>query len=173
MRIAAELTKLFGRDEATAITLAFWDKWLDATARAEVDPHRMLFAVGIIDAKPKHEREFLVTSGTAKEIIADFADFDQDRAITINITRIIKDIRRLAREIGTDLSAPFFLTPDHPHYGKIFGEAEQVRATALSRLRRDRKKFALNQRRATKIGVSKYRREHDLLKSIPPVCKIP
>jgi hypothetical protein len=149
VRLTGELTPVVGRDVATAVILSHFDIWGDTVGRADFDARPMFFAVGIIekkgtviDAKGVRPREFLVTGGTQQEIVDDFALSHQDKVVVVNVTRIIEHIRETARAAGWDLSAPFFLHPQHKDYAATLAEAKSARGAALARLKRDRKKYA-------------------------------
>jgi hypothetical protein len=151
MRITNELTPVVGRDDATLIVLTYFDVWCDAVGRADFDSRQMFFGVGIIDASKERDREYLITSGVPEEIVADFADFKQDRVIVINVTRLIEQVREAGQSAGIDLNEPFFLPPDHPDYRQLIAEGEQLRLAALARLRQDKRRFARHKRRSERM----------------------
>jgi sugar phosphate isomerase/epimerase len=99
---------------------------------------------------PRHaghgaRKEYLISSGLPAQILADIngANFPHHRICTVNITRIVADLRERGARRGLDLTAAFFLPPYHPDYPELIEGAAAIRREALELLKRtDPKRYA-------------------------------
>jgi hypothetical protein len=94
----------------------------------------------------------LVTHGTLAQIAEDFRQIGGlVGAYHVNVTDIIARLRARAREIGVDLSSPFFFAPDDPRLNDVLRQVEQERDARIARFRRDKRKLgAIVARRRSK-----------------------
>jgi hypothetical protein len=145
MAINLGLTPSFGRDYATAIVGGYFNQWGAAVGHAEADRSQNFFmAIGGMDWDPskKRPRLLLVTHGTLAQIAKDFKDIGGlVGAYHVNVTDIIARLRARAREVGIDLSSPFFFAPDDPRFNEILRQVRQERDARIARLRRDKTKL--------------------------------
>jgi hypothetical protein len=145
MAINLALTPSFGRDYATAIVGGYFNQWGAAVGHAEADRSQNFFmAIGGMDWDPskKRPRLLLVTHGTLAQIAKDFKDIGGlVGAYHVNVTDIIARLRARAREVGIDLSSPFFFAPDDPRFNEILRQVRQERDARIARLRRDKTKL--------------------------------
>jgi hypothetical protein len=155
MAINLGLTPSFGRDYATAIVGGYFNQWGAAVGHAEADRSQSFFmAIGGRDWDPakKRPRLLLVTHGTLAQIAEDFRQIGGlVGAYHVNVTDIIARLRARAREIGVDLSSPFFFAPDDPRLNDVLRQVEQERDARIARFRRDKRKLgAIVARRRSK-----------------------
>lgn len=146
MAIATGLAPTLGRQTATVIVLGFFNQWVAAVGRAEVDTARnYFFAMGAVgwDDRAKRPREIWVTNGTAEQIMLDLQNASS--VIAVNITDIIARLRARGRMAGIDLSQPFFFPPEHARFSQIIAEFEQEREARIAHLRRSKKKLRRHQ----------------------------
>lgn len=61
---------------------------------------------------------------------------------TVNISDIIRRLRTRAHDAGIDLSRTFFFPPDDPRFNEILTRVKRERDARITRLKRDKKKFA-------------------------------
>jgi hypothetical protein len=145
MAINLGLTPSFGRDYATAIVGGYFNQWGAAVGHAEADRSQDFFlAIGGRDWDPakKRARLLLVTHGTLAQIAEDFRQVGGlVGACLVNVTDIIARLRARAREVGVDLSSPFFFAPDDPRFNDILRQVEHERDARVARLRRDKRKL--------------------------------
>jgi hypothetical protein len=140
------LTPSLGREVSTAIVGGYFHQWASAVGHAEADPNQNFFvAVGGVgwDAAKKGPKLLLVTHGTLDEITKDFRDTkDLVGFFTVNISDIIRRLRARAHAAGIDLSRPFFFPPNDPRFSEILAQVKREWDARITRLRRDKKKFA-------------------------------
>lgn len=136
------------RETAATIVLGFFNQWVAAVARAEVDPGTdYFFALGLMggDVAERRQDEIHITHGTRDAIMADLPGARSIMAM--NVTDILARLRANARDLDIDLSQPFFFSPDHPRFSQIIDEFKQMRHEQIARFRRARKKFRAHQLR--------------------------
>jgi hypothetical protein len=158
MAINLGLTQSIGREISTAIVASFFSQWASAVGHAEADPEQDYFmAVGGVgwDATKKSPKLLLVTNGTVDEIAQDFRNSkDLVGFFTVNVSDIMRRLRVHAHEAGVDLSRPFFFSPNDPRFNEILISVKREFGARITRLRRDKKKFA-----AAKARI----RRHDIV----------
>jgi hypothetical protein len=157
MAINLGLTPSFGRDYATAIVGGYFNQWGAAVGHAEADRSRNFF-MGIgkkeWDPAKKRVRLLLVTHGTLAQIAEDFGQIGGlVGAYHVNVTDIIARLRVHAREVGVDLSSPFFFAPDDPRFDEILRQVKQERDARIARLRRDKKKLRAMEGRSRRKDI--------------------
>jgi hypothetical protein len=135
MRLGTELSQLLVRAEAAAILNLNWSTWVDGIGRAEWDLRDIYFATGMLQTGKK--REFLVCSGTPREIADDFERnrFRGARFVAINLKLLLCDVRQIAADEGIELPDPLLPRPDSPEYLALIREGEEHRAKAMRRMR--------------------------------------
>src|SRR6516165_5760244 len=150
MAVNLGLAQWLGRKISTAIVAGFFHQWAAAGGYAEAKPTQDFFmAVGGVgwDGAAKNPKLFVVTNGTLDQITGDFRDMeDLVGYFTINISDIIRRLRRNAQAVGIDLTRPFFLPPDDPRFDQILTQVKRERDARIARLRRDKKRLALAKR---------------------------
>jgi hypothetical protein len=136
--IGLELATAIGVFDAAAIVEGWADHWMETTGRAAHDPEGRTFYLAVGIAGPDHEREYLIASGLAEEILGDVHrdGFDPRRVITVNVSGIIRELRARAKRMGLDLG-PIFLPPDHPEFVSLISGAADIRRQALEIFRRE------------------------------------
>ena len=154
MVLAAQLTRALGRRNATDFVLGFFDTWIDAVARAEVEPETpFFFAVAAIGPRNDPD-EYLITSGAAAEIEKDLAEIrGRYTLVRVGINGILQTIRDAAKRVSVDLSAPFFLPSTHADYSYFIITAREEREGRLKRLRADKKRLAAQKRRERRKDI--------------------
>jgi hypothetical protein len=122
---------------AAMVVLWWWDLWLDGIRRAGHEKrYGCLFAVGRRDV-PGRGPLLFVSSGTALEIQADYAELPDDEkppsAHFVDLWAALQAVRADAERAGVRLSDP--LVPYDPLYEQIITQASAIR---LELMRRDR-----------------------------------
>jgi hypothetical protein len=152
------LTPSLGREVSTAIVGGYFHQWASAVGHAEADPNQNFFvAVGGVgwDAAKKGPKLLLVTHGTLDEITKDFRDTkDLVGFFTVNISDIIRRLRARAHAAGIDLSRPFFFPPNDPRFSEILTQVKREWDARITRLRRDKKKFAAAKARSRRQDIA-------------------
>jgi hypothetical protein len=144
VRVIEEAAGMTGFADGAAITATHMDHVLETIGRAEHDRGNTYY-LAIATGGHGAQKEFLITSGLPGEILQDIngSGFRHTKVITINITKIIADLRQRGAKLGLDLSAPFFLPPTHEQFAELIGEAAELRRAALAALKRaDPKRYA-------------------------------
>lgn len=158
MATSLALTPSLGREISTTIVAGFFHQWASAVGHAEVDVSQDFFmAVGGVgwDAAKKGPKLLLVTHGTLDQINQDFrATKDLVGYFTINVSDIIRRLRTRARAAGIDLSRPFFFPPNDPQFHEVITQVKRERDARISRLKRDKKKFAAAKARRRRQDIS-------------------
>ncbi len=141
------LTPSLGRPVATAVVGGFFQQWAAAVGYAELDTSRDFFmAVGGIgwNSDRSGQELTLVTHGTLHKIAQDFDGLkDVAGYVTVNVSQILRRLRRRARSAGIDLSSPFFFAPDDPQFADILAQVTRERDARIKRFRHDKKKRSL------------------------------
>jgi hypothetical protein len=157
MAINLGLTPSLGREISTAIVSGFFHQWASAVGHAEADPSKDFFmAVGGVgwDVSKKSPRLTLVTNGTVDEIAQDFRSIeDVVGFFTVNLSDIIRRLRKRAHTAGIDLSRPFFFPPNDPRFDEMLTRVRRERDARIARLRRDKKKFAAARARGRRQDI--------------------
>ena len=158
MWINLGLTQSLGREISTTIVTAFFHQWASAVGHAEADPTQDFFmAVGGVgwDAAKKSPKLLLVTHGTWEQITQDFRGTkDLVGFFTVNISDIIRRLRTRAHAAGIDLSRPFFFPPNDPRSDQILMQVKRERDARITRLRRDKEKFAAVKARGRRQDIT-------------------
>ncbi len=107
------------------------------------------------DATKKSPSLLLVTHGTVHQIAADFRETnDLAGFFTVNVSDIIRRLRRRAREAGIDLERPFFFAPDDPRFDQILRQVGRERDPRVARLRKDKTKLAKTKKRVHREDIA-------------------
>jgi hypothetical protein len=166
MAINLGLTPSLGRDISTAIVGGFFDQWASAVGHAEVNPDRDFFmAIGGVgwDAAKKGPRLLFITYGTLEQIAQDFREMENLVGFfTVNISDIIRRLRQRAKEVGVDLSRPFFFPPNDARFADILMQVKREREARVARLRQNKKKFRAAEARRRREGISVLPRVKDI-----------
>jgi hypothetical protein len=155
MAINLGLTPSIGRAYATAVVGGFFNQWGAAVGCAEAEPTQQFFmAIGGADWDPekKRPRLLLVTHGTLAQVAKDFEQIGGIAgAFHVNVSDILSRVRRRARDVGIDLSSPFFFAPSDPRFKQILQQVAQERDARIARLRQQRNKKKLSAVKAFRI----------------------
>jgi hypothetical protein len=139
MRVAGGLSEMLIRAEAAAITNLHWSVWVDGVGRAEWDLRHIYFSVGMLETGKgaRAKREFLVCSGTPREIADDFErnSFRGARFVAVNLKLLLADMREIAADEAIEMPDPLLPRPDSPEYLALIREGEEHRKKALQRMR--------------------------------------
>lgn len=144
-RLVNELRPGFGRVGAATLVKAFCDGWLYAVSLADRTAEPVFFA--ITESGPpssvwkggarEHVNAGAVTlSALAKQKPKATGDVGPDRITLINISKIMRDVRERAANIGLDLTEPFCPPFDDPSFNKELKEIENWREAMGARVRR-------------------------------------
>jgi hypothetical protein len=139
-RVVEEAATMTGFYDAANIVATHMDHVLETIGRAEYDSASFYY-LAVAAAGHGAKTEYLISSGLPTEILADIngakPPFPHHRVCTINMTRIIADLRKRGAALRLDLSEPFFLPPDHPKFRELIGGAAELRRLAIATLKRD------------------------------------
>ena len=107
------------------------------------------------DATKKSPKPTPRDSRDLHQIAADFREAnDLAGFFTVNVSDIIRRLRRRAREAGIDLERPFFFAPDDPRFDQILRQVERERDPRVARLRKDKTKLAKTKKRVHREDIA-------------------
>jgi len=140
----ALVPQLGGRRAAADMMRIQSVNWLEAVERAEWSRPQIECYFEIAIRRPhwpwqNHPDDFFVevNAGTLREIGGKLGQEPRGAAgitrASVNLSRLLEDVREIGRRLRIDLSAPFTLPPDHPDH-----DARQKEIAAQRRAARDR-----------------------------------
>jgi hypothetical protein len=130
LRIRDGLNDLgLSRKLAAVITRGFFDRWVEGVVHADHDRQSIVFVVVELDPKKLVHPWVCAIGPDAK--LDDYIrglPAPQRRVLFIELRDLIDDIRNRGMEAGLDMSAPFFVSADHPVLAEIKQHWESWRA---------------------------------------------
>jgi hypothetical protein len=138
IRTSDELATMVGYEHAAMLVRTHFGHIAETVSRSDAEGGRRAYFIALAVAGAGKQLEYFLTSGLPEEILGDLAreNFPYRRVILVNITALASELRQRAQKVGVDLSAPFFLPPDHPQFAELIGAAEQARKDTLAALKK-------------------------------------
>jgi hypothetical protein len=153
MALVLAMGDTIGREAASTIVLACFAEWVGEVGRADADATtEFFFAVGMVRDAHGQPAKYVIAHGTQDELADRFRGLRGD-GMAINLSDILRRLRANARELGIDLSQPFFFPPDDPRHAEAITEFELIREERLERFRQSKKKFRVHQARLRRHSI--------------------
>jgi hypothetical protein len=131
LKIRDKLNELgLKRKLAAVITRGFFDRWVEGVSFAEHAGQSIVFVVVELDPKKFGDRPWVCAVGpTAK--LDDYIrtlPSPRRRILFVDLREMLDDIRKRGVKAGLDMSAHFFVPPDHPALAEVREHWETWRA---------------------------------------------